>query len=90
MTLFNSQPSQGGRVSIQSLLEETRKACEIPNSEQPFACLDLSFISALLTRGYGLKGGNEVMIFGRLVVYLFLLVSLFISFYIVCYPIYVL
>ena len=57
---------QGGEVSVQAVLEETKVACEIPNSEQPFACMDLSFIAALLTHGYGLKGDSVISLYKRI------------------------
>jgi hypothetical protein len=37
-------------------------ACDIPNAEQPFACLDLTFIAAFLHNGYRLKPESPIKV----------------------------
>ncbi|KAK2707777.1 ectonucleoside triphosphate diphosphohydrolase 6-like isoform X2 [Artemia franciscana] len=47
-------PFKGGSLTVQSFFQAARKACETPNADQPFACVDLLFISMLL-RSFGLS-----------------------------------
>ncbi|XP_021913733.1 ectonucleoside triphosphate diphosphohydrolase 5 isoform X1 [Zootermopsis nevadensis] len=48
-------PFNGGGVSVRDYHIAANKTCETPNAEQPFMCLDLSFISVLLQQGFGLS-----------------------------------
>ncbi|CAL4178670.1 unnamed protein product [Meganyctiphanes norvegica] len=59
-------PYDGGILTVQEFLQASTQTCNIPNAEQPFACLDLTFISAFLTHGYGLKGTNTIKLYKRI------------------------
>ena len=39
-----------------------RKACALGGGEHRFACMDLTFISGLLTSGYGLPPDKEIQL----------------------------
>jgi len=53
-------PFSGGTVTVEQLMRAARAACETANVEQPLACLDLAYISALLHTGLGLQGEQRL------------------------------
>lgn len=59
-------PFAGGVITVQEFLQAAVQTCSIPNAEQPMACLDLTYIGAFLTSGYGLKGDNTVKLYKRI------------------------
>ncbi|XP_045120432.1 ectonucleoside triphosphate diphosphohydrolase 5-like isoform X3 [Portunus trituberculatus] len=59
-------PFKGGVLTMQELLNAATQTCSIPNVEQPLACLDLTFITTLLTSGYGLQGTNTLKLYKRI------------------------
>ncbi|XP_069997430.1 ectonucleoside triphosphate diphosphohydrolase 5 [Penaeus vannamei] len=59
-------PFKGGVLTVQEFLQAAVQTCNIPNAEQPLACLDLTYISAFLTNGYGLKGENTVKLYKKI------------------------
>ncbi|KAK7085353.1 Ectonucleoside triphosphate diphosphohydrolase 5 [Halocaridina rubra] len=59
-------PFKGGTITVQEFLQAAIQTCSIPNAEQPMACLDLTYIGAFLTTGYGLKGDNTVKLYKKI------------------------
>nr|XP_045613674.1 ectonucleoside triphosphate diphosphohydrolase 5-like isoform X2 [Procambarus clarkii] len=59
-------PFKGGELTIQEFLNAAVQTCNIPNVEQPLACLDLTFISSFLTTGYGLKGDTTIKLYKKI------------------------
>lgn len=55
-------PFKGGEVTVNTFLKAAREACEYPNVEQPFMCLDLTFIYVLLREGFGLEGNTKMFV----------------------------
>ena len=53
-------PFEGGSVTVEQLMRAARQACETPNVEQPLACLDLTYIAALLHAGLRLPGESAI------------------------------
>lgn len=53
-------PFAGGQVAVADFTKKAREVCQNPNTDQPFICLDLVFISVLLQDGYGLKPTTPV------------------------------
>ncbi|EUB63971.1 Ectonucleoside triphosphate diphosphohydrolase [Echinococcus granulosus] len=51
--LLISGPADG-RVPVQWYFDAARKACSTPLLERPFLCTELTYISALLSHGFGL------------------------------------
>ncbi|WP_411025900.1 hypothetical protein, partial [Salmonella sp. s57402] len=47
-------PYVGGSVTVRDFFLVANNTCFTMNSEQPFLCLDLTFISNLLLFGFGL------------------------------------
>jgi len=56
-----SLPDKGGDVKAKALMDSLRHACRIPNTDQPLACTDMTFLTTLLdlTVG-GLKPGSVI------------------------------
>ncbi|KAF2365888.1 Nucleoside phosphatase GDA1/CD39 [Trinorchestia longiramus] len=59
-------PLSGGVVSVNEFAQAARQTCDIPNAEQPFACLDLTFIAAFLHNGYRLKPEAPIKLFKKI------------------------
>jgi ectonucleoside triphosphate diphosphohydrolase 5/6 len=55
-------PFEGGEIAVAEITKKAREVCSIPNSDQPFMCLDLVFISVLLQDGYGLKPQTKIKV----------------------------
>ena len=50
-------PDSGGNVKMRAFLDSLKHACKVPNTEQPFACLDLMFLATLVDQLLGFKQG---------------------------------
>ncbi len=59
----------GGVTTIKNFNNQAREACASPNAEQPFMCLDLSFISILLEYGFGLKPYTELQVIIKTIIF---------------------
>uniref|UniRef100_T1J158 nucleoside diphosphate phosphatase n=1 Tax=Strigamia maritima TaxID=126957 RepID=T1J158_STRMM len=55
-------PFLGGDVKLASYIKAAKSACQHPNVDQPFACLDLTFISSLLNQGLGLNIDKKIIL----------------------------
>ncbi|GAB0095889.1 ectonucleoside triphosphate diphosphohydrolase 5 [Sergentomyia squamirostris] len=59
-------PNLGGEIKVGDFYTKAREVCAIPNTDQPFMCLDLTFISVLLQDGYGLKPQAQIKLYKRI------------------------
>lgn len=57
--------STGGNVKVDDFKKAAEKACHEANVDQPFMCLDLTFIWTLLEKGFGLRGDTTVYVSGN-------------------------
>lgn len=55
-------PFKGGEIAVAEFTKKAREVCATPNTDQPFMCLDLVFISVLLQDGYGLKPQTNIKV----------------------------
>jgi ectonucleoside triphosphate diphosphohydrolase 5/6 len=55
-------PFQGGEVVVADFAKKSREVCANANTDQPFMCLDLVFISVLLQDGFGLKPQTKIKV----------------------------
>lgn len=55
-------PFNGGEVQISDFSKKAREVCATPNSDQPWMCLDLVYISVLLHEGFGLKPSTNIRV----------------------------
>ncbi|XP_065157941.1 ectonucleoside triphosphate diphosphohydrolase 5 isoform X3 [Atheta coriaria] len=58
--------TKGGSVTIEALKHAQTKVCEDPNTEQPFMCLDMSFIVSLLEDGLGLDNSTTINLYKKI------------------------
>ncbi|XP_063701256.1 ectonucleoside triphosphate diphosphohydrolase 5 [Culicoides brevitarsis] len=56
----------GGETTIKNFHNQAREACASPNTEQPFMCLDLTFISTLLEYGFGLRQQTVLQLYKKI------------------------
>ncbi|VDL96470.1 unnamed protein product [Schistocephalus solidus] len=50
----------GGLITIRKLLETAKFHCTHPQTQHPFMCMDLTYISALLHEGFGISLDKEL------------------------------
>ncbi|XP_055710693.1 ectonucleoside triphosphate diphosphohydrolase 5 isoform X2 [Phlebotomus papatasi] len=59
-------PNLGGEIKVGDFYTKAREVCAIPNTDQPFMCLDLTFISVLLQDGFGLKPQAQIKLYKKI------------------------
>ncbi|XP_058448573.1 ectonucleoside triphosphate diphosphohydrolase 5 isoform X2 [Malaya genurostris] len=59
-------PFQGGETTVHDFITRSREVCAEANVEQPFMCLDLTFISILLEEGYDLKPKTPLKLYKKI------------------------
>lgn len=55
----------GGSVTVDQFFNAAKDACSDTNVDQPFMCLDLTFISVLLKDGFGLSPSSKINVSKR-------------------------
>lgn len=55
-------PYIGGIISVDAFHKAAMAACDDPNADQPFMCLDLTFISVLLQDGFDLEPTTKLFV----------------------------
>lgn len=60
------QPDTGGIITVEAFHKAAIDACGIPNTEQPYMCLDLTFISVLLQDGFQLEPTTKLYLYKKL------------------------
>lgn len=51
-------PIRGGGVKMKHYSGSLTHACKVPNTEQPFACVDMMYFATLLDKFFGFKRGS--------------------------------
>ncbi|XP_032686884.1 ectonucleoside triphosphate diphosphohydrolase 5 isoform X2 [Odontomachus brunneus] len=59
-------PFLGGVVHLSSFLKQAMETCDYPNTDQPFMCLDLTFIYVLLRNGFGLEPSTKLYLYKKI------------------------
>ncbi|GLV35393.1 NTPase [Carabus blaptoides fortunei] len=59
-------PFTGGIVTVEQFMNAAKDACATINVDQPFMCLDLSYIWVLLEHGFGLKPATKLNLFKKI------------------------
>ncbi|XP_003707532.1 ectonucleoside triphosphate diphosphohydrolase 5 isoform X2 [Megachile rotundata] len=59
-------PFAGGIIPVSAFLKQAREACDYPNTDQPFICLDLTFIYILLRDGFGLEPTTKLYLYKKI------------------------
>ena len=52
--------SDGGVLTIKQFFKAAEDVCAVPNPDQAFACLDMTYIAALLHHGFGLPTDTKL------------------------------
>ncbi|XP_055296253.1 ectonucleoside triphosphate diphosphohydrolase 5 isoform X3 [Sitodiplosis mosellana] len=55
-------PFEGGEITVGDFISKSKEICATANTDQPFMCLDLTYISVLLKDGYGLDSKTKVKV----------------------------
>lgn len=55
-------PFDGGEIDVGAFQKKAQEICKIPNTDQPFMCLDVTYISVLLEHGFGLKPQTKLKV----------------------------
>lgn len=55
-------PFDGGEIEVSAFQKKAQEICKIPNTDQPFMCLDVTYISVLLEHGFGLKPQTKLKV----------------------------
>ncbi|KAI4463941.1 adenosine/guanosine diphosphatase [Holotrichia oblita] len=58
--------STGGKVKVVDFKNAAKKVCNEANVDQPFMCLDLTFIWILLEKGFGLRPDTTVFLYKKI------------------------
>lgn len=58
--------SPGGEITVSDFYQKAKEVCALPNTEQPFMCFDLTFISVLLEHGLGLRQSTTIKLFKQI------------------------
>lgn len=53
---------EGGDVTISDIQLKAQGVCATPNTDQPFMCLDITYIALLLEEGFGLTHQTKVKV----------------------------
>lgn len=56
------EPFKGGEITVNDFAKKSREVCATANTDQPFMCLDLVYITVLLRDGYGLKANTPIKV----------------------------
>lgn len=56
------EEEKGGQLKVDDFKTAAQKICKVANADQPFMCLDLTFIWALLQEGFGLKPDTSLYV----------------------------
>ncbi|XP_011145148.1 ectonucleoside triphosphate diphosphohydrolase 5 isoform X2 [Harpegnathos saltator] len=59
-------PFLGGVVQLGAFLKQAMDTCDYPNTDQPFMCLDLTFIYILLRNGFGLESSTKLYLYKKI------------------------
>lgn len=57
-----SELGDGGDVTVADFYKTAKEICATPNTDQPFMCLDVSYMAVLLEEGYGLKPQTKIKV----------------------------
>lgn len=60
--ILSIDPFEGGEITVDDFINKAKEVCATANTDQPFMCLDLTYISVLLKDGYGLNSKSKVKV----------------------------
>ena len=45
-----TDPFKGGDIKLKTFMDSLKHACKIPNTDQPFACVDMMVVAVILDK----------------------------------------
>lgn len=59
-------PFSGGVIPLSAFLKQAMETCDYPNTDQPFMCLDLTYIYVLLHNGFHLDPTTKLFLYKKI------------------------
>lgn len=59
-------PFEGGEVTVGDFIAKAKEVCATANVDQPFMCLDVTYISILLKDGFGLDSKTKIKLYKKI------------------------
>lgn len=56
-----TDPFKGGNVKLKSFMDSLKHACKVPNTDQPFACVDMMVVGVILDKILGLHQSSVLL-----------------------------
>ncbi|XP_055381947.1 nucleoside diphosphate phosphatase ENTPD5 isoform X2 [Condylostylus longicornis] len=57
---------EGGEITVGKFRDGAKEVCKQANTDQPFMCIDLTYISTLLREGYGLDNTKKIKLYKKI------------------------
>jgi len=55
-----TDPFKGGNVKLKTFMDSLKHACKVPNTDQPYACVDMMVVGVVLDKVLGLHQGSAL------------------------------
>ena len=56
-----TDPFKGGNVKLKSFMDSLKHACKVPNTDQPYACVDMMVVGVILDKILGLHQSSVLL-----------------------------
>jgi hypothetical protein len=56
-----TDPFKGGNVKLKSFMDSLKHACKVPNTDQPYACVDMMMLGVILDKVLGLHQSSVLL-----------------------------
>ena len=56
-----TDPFKGGNVKLKSFMDSLKHACKVPNTDQPYACVDMMVAGVILDKVLGLHQSSLLL-----------------------------
>jgi hypothetical protein len=56
-----TDPFKGGNVKLKTFMDSLKHACKVPNTDQPYACVDMMVAGVVLDKVLGLHQGSALL-----------------------------
>jgi len=56
-----TDPFKGGNVKLKTFMDSLKHACKVPNTDQPYACVDMMVVGVVLDKVLGLHQGSTLL-----------------------------
>ena len=56
-----TDPFKGGNVKLKAFMDSLKRACKVPNTDQPYACVDMMVVGVVLDKVLGLHQSSLLL-----------------------------